>query len=682
MDNEFIPKTRLFRESYLPGGVVKLRNGAYGQVRGTRNNNVALNGVDLPQLLDVIRGYLSDWEGLDGAKTDAGLREAIDRRNMVVQCPSEIYISPFPFVLQCTTCKVIDFYQGGRSEPRIVDDTLRRIRRFHSRERVSCKTLGCEGSMVQVPYLSVHRCGSVSSINVPFQVLRTANVDFNDRGGSFLGSSFSNHDTGERISTALSMPCPACRVQHPTLGELTQRGTTILNGDAFFAHNVQYISLPAETGKLVSKVCSHFQPGVPLGGLSADLAEGVVSGLLGLIPSTALHQQFTDLLSQGGADPNKVADLEKQLTVKRAAYDRSREILGDDEVAQSILDGILKDISALADSLAAARGIFRDVRRLISNPALLKDLASDRRVQETVFFRCGFRELTMDERLSGETDPEVKEDMGCQWLTLQDCYGIDQISHIADLNVVLAALGYTRERRQPNPELATVAPVVLRPFEDLVDDSLRGRALAYAMSAETEGLWIRLDPRKILGWCCREFGWTLPDASLLTDRTAAHAFLLETCPPLRLSPAAAVREAALQPPGIAAPFHLIHTIAHCLLSSAKRHTGYGELSLAEYLLPMDLSFLVYVSSTQNYTAGGLYTLFKHYLLPWFNDASNFGFQCVFDPVCSDSGASCSGCVQRVLGCETFNRGLSRSYLFGGPVVEDHRSFEIQHGFWI
>ncbi len=681
MDNEFIPKTRLFRENYLPGGIVKLRNGAYAQVRGTRNSAIDLGGIDLAQLLDVIRGYLSDWEGLNGAETDAGLRDAIDRRTLTVQCPSEIYLSPFPFVLQCTTCKVIDFYQGGRNEDQVVSDAGRRIRRVHGRDRVSCKVPGCGGSMVQVPYLSVHRCGSVSGINLPFQVLRAANVDFNDRGGSFFGSSFSNHDTGERISTALSMPCQSCRVQYPTLGELIQRGTTILNGEAFFAHNVQYISLPAESGKLVSEVCSHFQATGPLAGLSADLAEGIVSGLLGLVPSTVLRQQFSDLLSQGGADPGKVADLEKRLSVKRTALEKYQGLLDDDEFGQSMLESIKKEIAEQEESLAAARGVFRDVRRFIGNPALLKDLASERRVQETVFFRGGFREFSMADRLAKEAAPEVREDMAHQWQTLQGRYCVDQVSHIADLNVVLAALGYTRERRQPNTDLTDVAPVVLRPFEDRVDDSLRGRALAYAMSAETEGLWIRFDPRKILTWCQKEFGWALPDRNLLTDRTAAHAFLLENCPPLRLSPAAALRETALHPPGVAAPFHLIHTISHCLLSSAKRHTGYDEMSLAEYLLPMDLSFLVYVTSTQNYTAGGLYTLFKHYLLPWFDDASNFGFQCVFDPVCSDSGASCSGCVQRVLGCETFNRGLSRAYLFGGQVIEDHRTFTIQTGFW-
>lgn len=62
------------------------------------------------------------------------------------------------------------------------------------------------------------------------------------------------------------------------------------------------------------------------------------------------------------------------------------------------------------------------------------------------------------------------------------------------------------------------------------------------------------------------------------------------------------------------------------------------------MLPMDLSFLLYISSVQDYTAGGMLTLFRHYLQSWFDDASMYAFSCPFDPVCTDSGGACSGCV--------------------------------------
>lgn len=39
-------------------------------------------------------------------------------------------------------------------------------------------------------------------------------------------------------------------------------------------------------------------------------------------------------------------------------------------------------------------------------------------------------------------------------------------------------------------------------------------------------------------------------------------------------------------------------------------------------------------------------------------------------VCTDSGCSCSGCVQTDLGYETFNYGLSRAYLHGVNTSRD------------
>jgi hypothetical protein len=100
----------------------------------------------------------------------------------------------------------------------------------------------------------------------------------------------------------------------------------------------------------------------------------------------------------------------------------------------------------------------------------------------------------------------------------------------------------------------------------------------------------------------------------------------------------------------------------------------------EYLLPMDLSVLLYVSSVQNYTSGGLLSLFKHHMLAWFDDASMYAFNCAFDPVCSDVGGACSGCIQTEIGCETFNHGPSRSYVHGGS-ADREGAVLINGGFW-
>ncbi|MEA9980046.1 hypothetical protein QN392_23460, partial [Pseudomonas sp. RTS4] len=166
----------------------------------------------------------------------------------------------------------------------------------------------------------------------------------------------------------------------------------------------------------------------------------------------------------------------------------------------------------------------------------------------------------------------------------------------------------------------------------------------------------------------------------LVDRSKSHAYILSHYPTLSLHPGMVAKAIPQAHPEKGAPFHLLHSISHSLMLTARRHTGYDSKSIQEYLLPMDLSVILYVSSVQNYTAGGLLTLFQHYLKRWFDDASMFAFSCAFDPVCTDMGSSCSGCVQVEIGCETFNQGLSRAYIHGGPANRE-ASLTIRKGFW-
>jgi hypothetical protein len=166
----------------------------------------------------------------------------------------------------------------------------------------------------------------------------------------------------------------------------------------------------------------------------------------------------------------------------------------------------------------------------------------------------------------------------------------------------------------------------------------------------------------------------------MNNQQAAHAFLLINAPSLTMQPGEVAKTTKERPPKENAPFHLLHSICHALLATARRHTGYDSKSLTEYIFPMDLSFVIYVTSVQNYTSGGLLSLFQHYLLSWFDDASLFAFTCAFDPICSDNGGACSGCIQTAIGCETFNHGLSRAYLHGGDVERTH-SMSLSRGFW-
>ncbi len=340
-------------------------------------------------------------------------------------------------------------------------------------------------------------------------------------------------------------------------------------------------------------------------------------------------------------------------------------------------------IEQLEAQLTVARGRFSAVRQYLSNDAILHKLALNRRSLESVLMPYDFareRQLLPD-MIKQISDPIRRDRLIADSSALLNRYGVSEISHYKEINVVMASIGYTREKPTPGDDPGgSVVPTVLMGYEDVASDRLKSKRIIYGLPARTEALHIRIDPRRILRWWVDACGHESPGLDVFMDEAKARAHLLLHCPALTMDPAEVLSGTAELPSLMSAPFHLLHTISHCLLGTIKRHTGYDDKSVMEYLLPMDLSMILYVTSVQNYTAGGLLTLFKHYLREWFDDASNYAFNCIFDPICSDKGSTCSGCVQIIIGCETFNHGLSRSYLHGGKIDEAQQT-TIRQGFW-
>ena len=679
MDTFKVNRSRLFTEPYLPGALTRLRNQAYVKVVGAHNNDLALTDVDKDQLLDAMSKFLSDWESAGGVVAE-GLKEAMRNQKIVVQSPSEIYVTPFPLLLKCNRCSVIDFYGSKSRQELIADSIKRRITDRGGRPYVRCKMPGCTGHMVQVPYVSVHRCGEMSPISIPHTAARRTNIGLRDEGGSFFSTSFVDVDTRETLGKALQEDCPGCRSAYPGAESKNKRGTPITGGDAYQSQLLQYIALSKDAGALVSSVYGQFKAdGSSLNGVSSDIAEGLASTLLGAVGSIDFKAHLQEMFASTGDSQGDLAEIKTKLEKKHKQRAKIAMQAEDDDDFADLLVSIDKDIAALELKLQQAEGRFKTIRKLLPDDDTLLALLNQRRSFEAVLLRDDVKARPVDDAVAETTDPVAREALAQQWSTVQKRYGVASISHIPDLLVVLSALGYTRERKRPSLD-PTAIPVQLSGFEDENDENLRGKSSVYAMSARTEALWIRLDARRVLRWCVTHAGWESPGEDVLHDERASHAHLLRHSRALTMPSGEVASEARDGIDPESAPFHLMHSICHALLANARRHTGYDDKSLTEYLLPMDLSFVIYVTSVQNYTAGGLLTLFQHYLQNWFDDASRFAFNCAFDPICSDNGGACNGCLQTELGCETFNHGLSRSYLHGGTLGRAEEGF-LSGGYW-
>lgn len=677
MEDDFVSRSRLFREGYLTDSYPTLRNKAFGRVVGTSGTASSLDGLDKEQLREVISNFIANWES-SGGITDPMLTSAVDQLRLEFQAPSEIYVEPAPLVLACSVCKVVDYFDFT------YDSAIRKIekdiRQKYGRTCIPCKREGCGGIMIQIPYVAVHRCGSISSINIdPRLKYGSTKFSYIDKG-SFFHSKFVEVGTNKKLDNTLQGKCSACDKKY--LNETSNRGTPISSGEAFHPQTVQYIALGEVRGKLVSRIISNINSTAGgLTGVTEDIAEGIALGILGLISIDELERKLNEILSGGSLSASERSELEESKARKQKVLDQARLFIESNLELAEILKPAEKEINDIDLKLGGSAGCFKIARRYFPKDDSLKRLIMNRRAIESIFLPQDVQGLTVETAIVKESDVAQREAMRLQWSFIKEQYGIESITHIPDLRVVLAAVGFTREKSNPQTIIDT-PPVTLTGFTDKLAIGLAGKKPIYVLPAKTEALWIKLDPIKVLRWCVDSAGWEMPEKeSTLNSKADSLAYLLKNSRSLTLPTGTALLEADKYSIEESAPFHLLHSISHALQLTARRHSGYDSKSIQEYLVPMELSVILYVPSVQDFTPGGLLTLFQHYLKAWFNEASMFAFSCAFDPFCSDNGGSCNGCVQTEIGCETFNRGLSRAYIHGGSINRDG-SHIIKRGFWV
>jgi hypothetical protein len=682
-EQELIQNSRVFSEAFLPGGVTRLRNQALALVVGVSDREEALEGLDRSQLVDAVRKFLVDWK-IAGGSVDTMLEEAAERDEFRVQAPANVFVTPFPLMLRCQSCGALENHDKPRRQhEHTLASTYNRISSGGGSRRPSirCTRKECSGRMMQAPYVLVHRCGHVSPMGTPPAARGTEHLGLRLNTGMYRQNVFFDLLTNANVATAATEMCPTCSVGRQQDLSTLRKGTPVSSGDAFFPQAIQFVALSKKPGELISSVQSELT-GLPdgiLSGRAKDLAEGVAFGLLGCVSSDVLEAQLLQILDGGEVSFDEMAKVKQQRQKLEEEIQQLEALIAGGMSLGSVLDGAKERLSKLTSKMGASEGTFLSVREYIPDDAVLLDLIKQRRTMEAVLLRHDVGRQGIEKAIEDTVDPVMKASRAQDWESIQDTFDVQDVAHIPDLKVVLSAVGFSREMREPERTPDEI-PLKLNPFEDRVRQTAKGKSMLYALSAQTEALWIKLDPLKVLRWCTTNAGWERPPSSAFVSRASAQAYLLTQCPALTAAPGQARELTHTHGPSVAAPFQLLHTISHSLMLTARRHSGYDSQSLTEYLLPMDLSFLIYVTSVQNYTAGGLLTLFQHYLRRWFEDASLHAFNCAFDPICSDVGSACPGCVQIARGCETFNSGLSRAYLHGG-FVDKAQSLWVPRGFW-
>jgi hypothetical protein len=225
--------------------------------------------------------------------------------------------------------------------------------------------------------------------------------------------------------------------------------------------------------------------------------------------------------------------------------------------------------------------------------------------------------------------------------------GIEDISMTQRFPIVVASYGYSRCDRTPgNSNLRSYAQ----------PRRYNGKTPIFAVPADTEALLVTFDARAVLGFLVHEGDAAGPVPASSRDAKLAVAQLLAGDPAIGGDNAAGKTR------------RLVHSASHALLRALDDgQTGFGEASLAEWIVTDAMTTAIYVASYNDFTLGAFDTVLRRRLAPWLLSAADNVNHCDNDPMCSHVSsqrphAACDRCLHLSFGCRTWNADLDRRLL--------------------
>jgi hypothetical protein len=225
--------------------------------------------------------------------------------------------------------------------------------------------------------------------------------------------------------------------------------------------------------------------------------------------------------------------------------------------------------------------------------------------------------------------------------------GIEDVSVTQRFPIVIASYGYTRCRRDPGA--ADLKSYAKPRF-------YQGKTPVFAVPADTEALLVTFSAMAILMFLQGER--LLPAEQISSERDAKlelARIMAEDSDIGGDGPAGIIRR-------------LVHSASHALLRALDDgQSGFGESSLAEWIVADALTTAVYVASYNDFTLGAFDTVLRRRVSHWLTKAVEDIDHCDNDPMCSHTSpqrphAACDRCLQLTFGCKQWNADLDRKLL--------------------
>lgn len=569
-------------------------------------------------VLQVLGDELAGWERKSGFPEPPASRRD---RYEVVEPVDELVFDIWPLTFRCRkpNCQRIVVYE--KLEDFLADPHSGRCGR----------KLGPEGSRVcgepleQLEFLMVHKCGHLAPLFIP---------PCPTHGWEWMVL----EDTGSFDTAALRCQAPGCNGK-PIVGMLGFRGCGC--GDPQDKY-MRSLTVRAPNRYMVQRFALVSMERGPIERLRTQqggdrVALGSYLGLFDEVIGALDEARRT----QSGVTSEEWAQIEKTL---RDAHMPEALIAKQRTAALGEAQGKSAEVERLVpDSVLQALG----TRQKTAERALLFGRPNDRHALRLPDFQQRARDLgltTSEQRLL-RAERALHE------------HGFSDLLVVDNFPIALVAYGFTRQSGDANE--ATV-----RSFPPARKGS--AKKPLYASGSNTEAVFLELDALRVRDW--------LVDNGLIggTIRTTQEVAAVK---------AALLGEAAAESSAYQAVELLCHTLAHALIRNLGERAGFGQETMAEYLIPELLTIGLYANVHQEFTLGALVSLVEHNLRSWL-EASRDGAQtCAWDPLCYDHEGACASCLQLAFGCErkARNERLDRAVLFGSSGRE--REPYIARGFW-
>ncbi len=241
---------------------------------------------------------------------------------------------------------------------------------------------------------------------------------------------------------------------------------------------------------------------------------------------------------------------------------------------------------------------------------------------------------TLNDLIAGSSG-DIQSKYRVQYSKTLSSAGIQRIDLVERFPILTGQFGYTRGDHEPGSAR-------LRVFQEK-----DGTYIVYGDISETEALFVRLEPTRVLEWL-RARGHAL-DSSINSQES--YMTILQ----------------ALDRPEVLDDVEtLVHSFSHRMVRHASFYAGIDRNALSELLFPRTLSFVTYAVPRGDFVLGGLQAMYSHDLDQLLHKVVFDESRCPLDPGCSANpeGAACAVCLH--LGepsCRMFNTKLDRKVLF-------------------